>query len=138
KRLERELKEPLFDRTRKDGTLTEAGRVLFPYAQRLVHLRNEARGAIGELKGMFRGRLSIGANESTSLYLLPELLLEYRRRYPEIKIEVFRNLSERIPSEVRERSLDFGFLSYDPQEPSLQSFPVLEDELVLVVSPLHR
>ena len=138
KRLEDELGETLFDRSSKSGTLTEAGKILFSYAQRMINMRNEAKNAIGELRGMFRGRLTIGANESTSLYLLPKLLLEYRSRHPQIKIEVFRNVSEKIPSEVLERNLDFGFLSYDPMHPALQSLEFYHDELVLVVPPKHR
>lgn len=138
KRLEEELGETLFDRSSKSGTLTEAGHILLSYAQRMINLRDEARDSIAELRGMYRGRLTIGANESTSLYLLPELLLDYRKLYPNIKIEVFRNVSERIPTEVLERNLDFGFLSYDPKNPQLQSIELNRDELVLVVPPGHR
>ncbi|MCI0338535.1 MAG: LysR family transcriptional regulator [Acidobacteria bacterium] len=138
KRLEEELGETLFDRSSKSGTLTEAGKILLSYAQRMINMRDEAKEAISELRGMFRGRLTIGANESTSLYLLPGLLLEYRRLHPQIKIEVFRNVSEKIPAEVLERNLDFGFLSYDPMHPALQSLEVHRDELVLVVPPRHR
>jgi len=138
KRLEEELGESLFDRSSKSGTLTEAGKILHSYAQRMINLRDEALSAVGELRGMNRGRLSIGANESTSLYLLPPLLLEYRRQFPQIKIEVFRNISERISSEVLERNLDFGFLSFDPMHPALQSMEVFRDELVFVVYPRHR
>jgi DNA-binding transcriptional LysR family regulator len=137
KRLEEELGEALFDRSSKSGTLTEAGKILLSYAQKLINLRDEATEAVAELRGMYRGRLTIGANESTSLYLLPPLLLEYRKQHPNIKIEVFRNVSERIPNEVLERNLDFGFLSYDPLHPSLQSFEVHRDELVLVVPAKH-
>lgn len=138
KRLEEELGETLFDRSSKSGTLTEAGHILLSYAQRMINMRDEAMESIAELRGMYRGRLTIGANESTSLYLLPELLLEYRNLYPQIKIEVFRNVSERIPSEVLERNLDFGFLSYDPMNPLLQSIELNRDELALVVPPGHR
>lgn len=138
KRLEEELGETLFDRSSKSGTLTEAGHILLSYAQRMINMRDEAMESIAELRGMYRGRLTIGANESTSLYLLPELLLEYRNLYPQIKIEVFRNVSERIPSEVLERNLDFGFLSYDPMNPLLQSIELNRDELTLVVPPEHR
>lgn len=138
KRLEEELGETLFDRSSKSGMLTEAGRILYSYAQRMLNLRDEAKASVRELRGMYRGKLSIGANESTSLYLLPPLLLEYRELYPNIKIEVYRNVSERIPFEVLERNLDFGFLSYDPGHPSLQSIDVYTDELILVASPKHH
>lgn len=138
KRLEEETGELLFDRSSRNATLTEAGKTLHSYAQRLINLRQEAREAVGELRGMYRGRLIIGANESTSFYLLPDLLLEYRRRFPMIKIEVHRNISEKIPSDLLERKIDFGFLSYDPQQAGLQSIELDRDELVLVVPPKHE
>lgn len=138
KRLEEELGESLFDRSSKGGTLTDAGEMLFVYARRMVNLREEALEAFRELRGLHRGRLSIGANESTSLYLLPQLLLEYRKRHPEIKVQVYRAYSERIPNEVTERNLDFGFLSYDPVHPELQSMEVHRDQVVLVAGPEHR
>lgn len=138
KRLERELGEPLFDRAKRSGALTEAGRVLHAYARRMLNLREEALGALGELKGMHRGRLAIGANESTSLYLLPALLFAYRAKHPEIKVEVHRAVSERIPAEVEEKNLDFGFLSFDPLHRGLQSLVVYRDVLAFVVGRKHR
>lgn len=138
KRLEEEVGEPLFDRTSKGGTMTEAGKSLCFYARRMMNIREEALASIQELQGLFRGRLSIGANESISQFLLPPLLLEYRKQHPNIKIEVFRNLSEKIPNEVLERSLDFGFLSYEPSDPRLVSRVVARDEQVLVVAPDHE
>jgi len=137
KRLEEELGEPLFDRSSRSGMLTEAGKILYSYAQRLINLRQEAQEAVGELREMYRGRLIIGANESTSYYLLPQLLLEYRRQYPLIKIEVHRSVSERIPLDVLERKLDFGFLTYDPLQAGLESIEINRDDLVLVVPPGH-
>lgn len=138
KRLEEEVGEPLFDRTSKGGTMTEAGKSLCFYARRMMNIREEALASIQELQGLFRGRLSIGANESISQFLLPPLLLAYRKQHPNIKIEVFRNLSEKIPNEVLERSLDFGFLSYEPSDPRLVSRVVARDEQVLVVAPDHE
>jgi DNA-binding transcriptional LysR family regulator len=137
RRLEDEIGEPLFDRTSRGGTLTEAGRTLESYARRMLHLREEALASIQELQGLFRGRLSIGANESTSQFLLPPLLLAYRKAYPGVRIEVYRAASERIPSEVLERHLDFGFLSYEPADPQLVSQVIRQDEMVLVVAPDH-
>lgn len=137
KRLEEELGESLFDRSSKGGTLTDAGQLLHGYASRMLNLRQETFEAFRELRGLHRGKVTIGANESTSLYLLPELLLEYRKRFPEIKIQVYRSLSERIPGEVTERNLDFGFLSYDPVHPELRSIEVYRDHMVLVVPPGH-
>lgn len=137
KHLEEELGEPLFDRTRKGGSLTEAGKSLTSYGRRMLNLREEALASIQELQGLFRGRLSVGANESISEFLLPPLLVAFREAHPAIKIEVYRNLSERIPQELLERSLDFGFLSYEPADPRLVSRVIRRDDMVLVVGVQH-
>ena len=52
KRLEEELGESLFDRSSKNGSLTEAGRILLSYSQRMINLREEARESVSELRGM--------------------------------------------------------------------------------------
>jgi DNA-binding transcriptional LysR family regulator len=137
KRLEEELGEPLFDRSTRGGTLTEAGLSLRSYARRMLNLREEAMASIRELQGLFRGRLSLGANESIGQFLLPPLLLAFRREHPAIRIELHRSVSERIAGEILERNLDFGFLSFEPTDPRLTSRVIRRDEMVLVVGPDH-
>src|SRR5487761_2743570 len=88
-KLEGELGEVLFERSSRDGTLTDAGEVLREYA---LKLRNEATGALTELRELHRGRLNLAANEYTCLYLLP-LLDEFRRQNPRIKLAVQRALA---------------------------------------------
>jgi DNA-binding transcriptional LysR family regulator len=138
RRLEEEVGEQLIDRAGRTLAVTEAGSVILAYAQQMLHLHDEALAEVGQLRGLYRGKLRIGANESTSLYFLPPLLLEFRERNPTIRIEVSRSLSERIPGEVLDRNLDFGFLSFDPKHPALESKVVFRDRLVLVASPGHR
>ena len=138
KRLEEELGETLVDRTTKGGTLTDAGATLLPLAQRMLDLRREITETFGSLKGLQQGRIHIGANESVSEYLLPRALLAYQKAHPAIRIQAFQQSSERIPTEVLERRLDVGFVSYDPLHPELQSDVILRDHMVLVVPPGHR
>ncbi|HJV39557.1 MAG TPA: LysR family transcriptional regulator, partial [Geothrix sp.] len=117
KRLEEELGETLVDRTTKGGTLTDAGATLLPLAQRMFDLRQEILDTFGALKGLQQGRLNVGANESVSEFLLPRILLAYQQAWPAIKIQAYRQTSERIPTEVLERRLDVGFVSYDALHP---------------------
>ena len=84
RRLEVELGERLFDRSSKDGTLTEAGRVLHDYAQRLTRLSEEAGSAVRELQDLRRGRVLIGANEAAVHALLPLFSL-FREMHPKIQ-----------------------------------------------------
>src|SRR5262249_7523634 len=99
RKLESEVGEPLFDRSSRDGRLTDAGRLLQDYAQKLLNLRSEARAALKELRELHKGKLAIAANEFTCLYLL-EPLNEFRHLYPMVKVAVQRSLASRISDYV--------------------------------------
>jgi DNA-binding transcriptional LysR family regulator len=136
RKLEEELGEPLFDRSSREGLLTDAGRVLQEYAERLLNLRADAQEALAELKELHKGKLVISANEFTALYLLP-LLGEFRRLHPMVKITVNRSLGSRIPDDVLRHNSELGVLTYDPQDAQLRSMVVYLDELIFVVPPTH-
>jgi DNA-binding transcriptional LysR family regulator len=136
RRLEVDLGEQLFDRSSKSGTLTDAGRVLQNYGERLVRLAEEAESAMRELRDLRRGRVLIGANEAAVHTLLP-LIGKFRDSYPEIAIDVRRVPARQIAVEVQQGSLDFGALTFHPSEEGLLEVPVGSDELVLLVSPSH-
>ena len=136
RRLEVELGEQLFDRSSKNGTLTEAGKMLQNYGQRLVRLAEETESAVRELRDLRRGRVLIGANEAAIHTLLP-LIVRFRQRYPDIAIDVRRVPARQIAVEVQQGSLDFGALTFHPSEEGLLEVPVGSDELVLLVPPSH-
>jgi DNA-binding transcriptional LysR family regulator len=135
-KLEQELGEILFERSSRDGTLTDAGEVLREYAAKLLNLRTEATGALTELRELHSGKLNLAANEYTCLYLLP-LLDEYRRQNPRIKLAVQRALASRISDEVLMHSVEIGVLSFRPDDPQVKSVVVYRDELAFVVNPNH-
>ena len=135
-KLESELGEVLFERSSRDGTLTDAGEVLREYAAKLLNLRTDAEGALSELRALHRGRLNLAANEYTCLYLLP-LLDEFRRQNPRIKVAVQRALASRISDEVLMHSVEFGVLSFRPDDAQVKSTVVYRDELAFVVNPRH-
>ncbi|MGH9824701.1 MAG: LysR family transcriptional regulator, partial [Blastocatellia bacterium] len=118
KKLEEELGEPLFDRSSRDGTMTDAGQLLHDYAQKLLNLRADAHEALKELREMHKGKLTIAANEFTCLYLLP-VLDEFRRLYPMIKVAVQRSFASRIPDYVLGHGAEIGVMSFNPEEPLL-------------------
>src|SRR5579859_2460856 len=86
-KLEGDVGEKLIDRSGKDLLLTDAGRIVYEYARRFENLESELENALAELRDNSAGRLIIGANESTSLYLL-EHIEQYRRLYPKVKVQV--------------------------------------------------
>jgi len=136
RKLEEDVGESLFDRSSRDGLLTDAGRTLLEYAERLLNLRKDAQEALVELRELQKGKLVIAANEFTALYLLP-VLAEFRRLHPMIKITVQRALGSHIPDDVMRHSSELGVLTYDPEEAQLHSIIVYLDVLIFVVPPRH-
>jgi DNA-binding transcriptional LysR family regulator len=136
RRLEDELGERLFDRSSKQGALTEAGRVLRDYAQRLMRLSEEAEMAVRELRDLRRGRVLVGANEAAVHALLP-LIARFRMGHPQIQVDVRRVPSRQVGVEVLQGSLDFGMITFQPAERGLNAVNIGPDELVMLVHPQH-
>ncbi len=136
-RLEQELGEKLIDRSGKELILTDAGRSVLEYARRFQSLQSEMDNSLAELRDNSAGRLSIGANESSTLYLLRHIK-RYRELYPKIKVQIRRSFSSRIPGELLDGNLELGLISYDPGDERLKSKVIYTDALAFVVSPRHR
>ncbi len=136
-RLESDLKEKLIDRAGRELLLTDAGRVVLEYARRFQNLESDMENSLRELKDNYAGRLSIGANESMSLYLIQHIE-KYRRVFPKVKIQVRRSESSKIPSQLLDGQLELGVISYDPNDDHLLSEVIYTDRLALIVSPQHR
>ncbi len=136
RRLEDEMGERLFDRSSKDGTLTEAGRVLREYAERLQRLAEEAQLSVRELRDLQRGRVLVGSNEGGVHVLLP-LIEKFREKHDRILVDVRRVPARQIGVEVAQGALDFGIVTFDPGDKRLQSLVIGADELVLLVYPSH-
>ena len=137
KRLEDDLGARLIDRSSRALRVTDAGREVLRHAKRFRETEGQLRVALAELSDLRAGKLTIGANESTALYLLGHVEA-FRRRHAGIQVELRRSLSSGIPDSVLEGSLELGAISYDPGDPRLRVFRLYEDRLTFVVSPAHR
>ena len=136
-RLENELQEKLIDRSAKELLLTDAGQIVFEYARRFETLEGDLENALAELRDKSAGRLIIGANESSTLYLLDHIG-RFREQYPRIKLQIRRSFSSKIPSELIDGELELGLLSYDPEDDRLITTIIYTDHLSFIVSPEHR
>ena len=137
RRLEEELGDRLFDRSSRDGTLTEAGRLLQDFAGRLLRLASDATVAVRELQQVRRGRVVVGANEAAVHSLLPAIG-RFTAAHPQVHVEVRRVASRQIAAAILDRSLDFGILTFQPAEKALQAVSLGHDELVMLAQPGHR
>lgn len=136
RRIEDELGDRLFDRSSRNGALTEAGSLLLEHARRLLRMAVEAEAAVRELQQVRRGRVVLGANEAAVHSVLP-FVREYAASHPRITIEVRRVPSRRIAAELLDRSMDFGVMTFQPADRGLQSILLGSDELVMLAHPGH-
>jgi DNA-binding transcriptional LysR family regulator len=138
KALEREYGTPLFERVGRRLYLTDAGRTLLGYVQRAALMEREARVALEELKGLQSGLLVVGASATIGIYLLPEVLGEFRNRHPGIKVSLRVGNKRHTIERLLHNELDFGLVAGPVAESLLVAEPYLDDELVVIVSPAHR
>ncbi len=134
--LEEELGIKLFHRLGRRIVLTEAGRLMTEYAERIFVLADEARRALEELQGLERGRLHLGASSTPGNYLLPRALAAFRNRYPRLETSLDIMASHDVVDRVVRQELDLGFVGATFAA-DLHVQPYLEDELVLILRPGH-
>ncbi len=135
RQLEQEYGQKLFDRVGKSVRLTVAGETLLEYAGKLLELRNESLRAVADQSSNPHGTLSIGANEATCLYVLPDIFAEYSRRYPAVQISIYRNFSHKVLEKVEDGAVDVGVVTLPVKSPSLKVHNIFRDRLVLMCSP---
>jgi len=135
--LEASLKTRLFDRLPKGVRLTDAGHLLLGYARRLSALEREAERAMGELQGLTRGSLTLGASLTVGAYLVPELLAEYSRRHPHIALTLTVANTETIQGMLRDGRLDLALTEGFAEDPDLDAAVFAHDELVAIAPPGH-
>lgn len=137
--LEKALKQPLFTQIGQKVYLTEAGKLLYEYADRIFALATEAEFALEEMQRLERGRLSLGASTTIGTYLLPELLGRYKARYPGIDLVVEIANTEEIQSKLLAHRLEVGLVEGSVTHSELLESVWRRDVLVLIAAvPLER
>jgi DNA-binding transcriptional LysR family regulator len=135
--LEQECGERLFNRSGKRVQLTPAGEILQTYAQKIIDLHRDALQAIAELNQTARGKLFLGANEATCLYVLPKTFARFRQLYPLVQISIYRNFSHKIVQKVQEGAIEIGVVTLPQNTPNLEVLPVHRDEMQVVMPANH-
>jgi DNA-binding transcriptional LysR family regulator len=134
RQLEQAYHAKLLDRSAKSVELTPAGEVLFEFAERLLRLRDESMQVVADRGNVVQGPVAFGANEATCLYLLPDILAEFQRRYPLVQISIYRNFSHKILQRLEEGSLDLGIVTLPVKSPNLKIHTINRDLLRFMVS----
>jgi molybdate transport repressor ModE-like protein len=140
--LEEEVGVQLFDRARGGGhgsqiSLTEAGRVLLGYANRAAETMVEARRALAALNDETVGPLRLGASTTVAQYLLPRILGAFLKQYPQVKLSLVSGNTEHIVEAVTEKKVALGIIEGPAMRREVKTEPMVQDEMVLIVSPNH-
>lgn len=135
RQLEEEYGAKLFDRTKKAAKLTPAGQLLLEHARRLIAARDESLRAVADSGDAVRGVLSIGANETTFLYVLPEILSRFHRANPLVRISVYRNFSHKVLQKLEDDQIELGVVTMPVRSAMLTVTPIFRDALVWIAPP---
>ncbi|HME08179.1 MAG TPA: LysR family transcriptional regulator [Bryobacteraceae bacterium] len=137
KLLESEVGCQLFLRVGKRVQVTEAGKVLLPYAERIFRDLKNAEMALREMSELRRGTVRLGVGPTTLIYRLPPVLSEYQRRFPEIEIFVLAGTTEFLLQELRSQRIDLAIVMPTGSQPGVSVKPLGREELVIVVNRDH-
>ncbi|WP_158944525.1 LysR substrate-binding domain-containing protein [Granulicella sp. S190] len=140
--LEEEAGVQLFDRARGAGhgsqiSLTEAGRVLLGFANAAAETMVEARRALAGLSDAIDGPLKLGASTTVAQYLLPRILGEFLKQYPQVKLSLVSGNTEQIVEAVAEKRVALGIIEGPAMRRELKTERMVQDEMVLIASPNH-
>jgi len=134
---ERALGVRLFERLPRGMRLTEAGRVLLGYANRLFAIEAEAEQALRDLRQVARGRIAIGASRTIGAYVLPQVLAAYRHDYPAVDLSLQVENTQAIEDKLIAGEIDIGFAEGIVRSDVLDYRVFAQDELVVIASPKH-
>jgi len=137
KKLERDCETKLFDRVGKKIFLTESGKILYAYAEKILTLLAQAEEALIDVKGLKSGKLTISASATVGSYYLPKIFEVFGKQYPDIEIQMNLTNSHQVVKDILAFKSDLGFAGELHRYEGLVIIPFLEEELVLIVPPNH-
>lgn len=138
KMLEQELGVELFLRTSTGLALTEAGKVLLPWARRLLHDTNSMQAMMSSLHSDVIGELRMACSTTAGKYVLPQLAARFCQHFPGVKVRILACMPEDVTVRLLEGEAHIGVLSREIPEAGLESQVFFRDTITLIVPSNHR
>jgi DNA-binding transcriptional LysR family regulator len=132
--LEKYYGTQLFIRKGREVTATESGETLYRYAQRILRLSEKTKETIDNLGGLTRGHVVVGGSTIPGTYILPKLLSDFKKEYPEIHISISISDTKNIIERVLDGQLEIGVVGEKISDKRLDFKPLAEDRIVFIVS----
>lgn len=130
--LECELDTLLINRSGKNISTTEAGKLLYKHALNIINLRDTAKFDLGLYKGKIQGHLEISSSSIPRQYVLPYIIKEFTKKYPDITLSIKDNDSKNVLEDLITGYNDFGIVGAKFESTNLEYIELLEDELVII------
>lgn len=132
-KIENEIGMPLFDRNQKPLGLTAAGRIYIDKIEQIRILESELQSQLLDLTDMSTGTLRIGATSYIISCILPPVLLAFKKEYPGIGLDIVEAGAYELKELLRDRKLDFTFISQLAKDPNFSYYPGFRDQIILAV-----
>ncbi|MFD8912441.1 LysR family transcriptional regulator [Streptomyces sp. NPDC059575] len=137
--LERELRAPLFVRTTRRVTLTEAGRALLVEAERVLAQVRAAHEAVAAVQGVLRGTVALGTEQCIAGVRVAGLLAAFRREHPDVEIRLRQTGTGALAEEVAAGRLDLAFAYRTRTDgDQLRAVPLTSEPMTVLCHPEHR
>lgn len=133
KKLEDELSTTLFDRSEKQISLTPEGQVLLEHANRILDQFQQARLAMSELSGLKTGEVKLCSSAMLGSYYLADKLVAFHHLYPGISLQLKGEGTNRAVELLEQGEVDLGIVNMDNAPSSLESHPLIKEEIVVCV-----
>ena len=128
----------LIDRLSKEAVPTKAGELLYDYAKRMLALRDETETALAEYNGKIRGRLVIGGSTIPGTYLMPQLVADFKKKYPDVIVSLVIGDTDHIIESILNGNLELGIVGAKAETKKITQKKLIEDEMRLIVPVGHR
>jgi DNA-binding transcriptional LysR family regulator len=137
KTLEKETGTSLFDRHGATLQLTEAGRLLLPWARKLVKESIELQEMMASVHETIVGQISIACSTTTGKYILPQFAARFHAHHPGVHVKIHACTSSDVVPHLLEEGANLGVVSYDACGGPLECQEFFIDHIVLIASHEH-
>jgi DNA-binding transcriptional LysR family regulator len=137
KTLEQEMGVVLFTRTNTGLQLTEAGRLLMPWARRLLHDTSNMQAMMSSIQDDVVGELRITCSTTAGKYVLPQMAARFCQRFPGVRVRILACTPEDVTLKLLEGEAHLGVLSREIQDASLELQQFFRDTITLIVPANH-
>ncbi len=136
-KLEGELEEKLFERTKRSVALTSVGEIFLAHAERVLEEVDLARDKVRDVRGLLKGRVILGALPTVAPYFLPERLKAFALAFPGIEVQVHEDTTALLSAAVLNKEIDVALISLPVEHKALVSEAFFEEDLLIALPARH-